>query len=139
MKQIKITRPDDWHLHLRQGKAMSSVVGMTARQMGRAIVMPNLSPPVKTAEQAIAYREKIISALPRESDFNPLMTIYLTDNTTKQDIVEEKARENTPEKTQRKVPPSRKGTPQTAKRNVKVGRNDPCPCGSGKKYKQCHG
>jgi dihydroorotase len=52
MKQIKLTRPDDWHLHLRQGEAMSSVVGMTARQMGRAIVMPNLSPPVKTVKQA---------------------------------------------------------------------------------------
>ena len=88
MRQIKITQPDDWHLHLRQGNAMSSVVGMTAKQMGRAIVMPNLSPPVKTVRQALAYRSEIISALPKDSDFNPLMTLYLTDNTTKQDIID---------------------------------------------------
>ena len=88
MRQIKLTRPDDWHIHLRQGQAMSSVVEMTARQMGRAIVMPNLSPPIKTAGQALAYRENIISALSKESGFNPLMTLYLTDNTTKQDIID---------------------------------------------------
>ena len=87
MKQLKLTKPDDWHLHLRQGKAMSSVVGMTARQMGRAIVMPNLSPPVKTVKQALDYRREIVSALPQSSDFNPLMTLYLTDNTTRQDII----------------------------------------------------
>ena len=72
MRQIKLTRPDDWHIHLRQGQAMSSVVGMTARQMGRAIVMPNLSPPIKTAGQALAYRKNIISALPKETGFSPL-------------------------------------------------------------------
>ena len=87
MKQIKLTKPDDWHLHLRQGEAMSSVVGMTARQMGRAIVMPNLSPPVKTVKQALDYRREIVSALPKSSGFNPLMTLYLTDNTSKQDII----------------------------------------------------
>ena len=87
MKQLKLTKPDDWHLHLRQGEAMSSVVGMTARQMGRAIVMPNLSPPVKTVKQALDYRREIVSALPQSSDFNPLMTLYLTDNTTRQDII----------------------------------------------------
>ncbi len=87
MKHLKLTKPDDWHLHLRQGKAMSSVVGMTARQMGRAIVMPNLSPPVKTVKQALDYRREIVSALPKSSDFNPLMTLYLTDNTTRQDII----------------------------------------------------
>ena len=88
MRQIQLTKPDDWHLHLRQGNAMSSVVGMTARQMGRAIVMPNLTPPIKTAGQALAYRDEILSALPKEPDFNPLMTLYLTDKTTKLDIVE---------------------------------------------------
>ena len=88
MRQIQLTKPDDWHLHLRQGNAMSSVVGMTARQMGRAIVMPNLTPPIKTASQALAYRDEIISALPQEPDFNPLMTLYLTDKTSKQDIVD---------------------------------------------------
>ena len=88
MKQITLTRPDDWHLHLRQGEVMRSVVEMTARQMGRAIVMPNLSSPVTTAEQALAYRKEIVGALSKESRFKPLMTLYLTDNTTKQDIIE---------------------------------------------------
>ena len=88
MRQIKITQPDDWHLHLRQGEAMSSVVDMTAKQMGRAIVMPNLSPPIKSVRQALAYRSEIIRALSKDSDFNPLMTLYLTDNTTKQDIID---------------------------------------------------
>ena len=88
MKQITLTRPDDWHLHLRQGEAMRLVVGMTARQMGRAIVMPNLSPPVTTAEQALAYRKEIVGALSKESGFKPLMTLYLTDNTTKEDIID---------------------------------------------------
>ena len=88
MRHIKITKPDDWHLHLRQGNAMSSVVGMTAKQMGRAIIMPNLSPPVTSVKQALTYRNEIVSALPKELDFNPLMTLYLTDNTTKQDIVD---------------------------------------------------
>ena len=88
MKQITLTRPDDWHLHLRQGEAMRLVVGMTARQMGRAIVMPNLSPPVTTAEQALAYRKEIVGALSKESRFKPLMTLYLTDNTTKEDIID---------------------------------------------------
>jgi dihydroorotase len=87
INQIKLTRPDDWHLHLRQGEAMRSVVGMTARQMGRAIIMPNLSSPVKTVKQALAYRREVVGALPKSSDFNPLMTLYLTDNTTKQDII----------------------------------------------------
>ena len=88
MQQITLTKPDDWHLHLRQGEAMRSVVGMTARQMGRAIVMPNLSPPVTTAEQALAYRKEIVGALSKDSGFKPLMTLYLTDNTTKQDIID---------------------------------------------------
>ena len=88
MQQITLTKPDDWHLHLRQGEAMRSVVGMTARQIGRAIVMPNLSPPVTTAEQALAYRKESVGALSKESGFKPLMTLYLTDNTTKQDIID---------------------------------------------------
>ena len=88
MRQITLTRPDDWHLHLREGDAMSSVVNMTARQMGRAIIMPNLLPPVRTVEQAIAYRKDIISALSEEVSFNPLMTLYLTDNTARQDVID---------------------------------------------------
>ena len=88
MRQIKLTKPDDWHLHLRQGKAMSSVVDMSAKQMGRAIVMPNLSPPVKTVNQALAYRREIIAALSQSSTFDPLMTLYLTDTTSKQEIID---------------------------------------------------
>ena len=88
MTKLKITRPDDWHLHLRQGEMMSSVVGMTARQMGRAIVMPNLSPPVRTVKESLKYRSEILASLPKQSTFDPLMTLYLTDNTTKQDIID---------------------------------------------------
>jgi dihydroorotase len=88
MRQIRIARPDDWHLHLRQGETMRSVVGMTARQMGRAIIMPNLSPPIKTVDEAISYRNAIIASLPKGAAFDPLMTLYLTDNTTKKNIVD---------------------------------------------------
>lgn len=84
--KLKIARPDDWHLHLRQGEMMSSVVGMTAKQMGRAIIMPNLSPPIRTVKEALSYRSEIIASLPMHANFNPLMTLYLTDNTTRQDI-----------------------------------------------------
>jgi dihydroorotase len=88
MKSICIIKPDDWHLHLRSGEAMRSVVGMSAAQMGRAIVMPNLTPPVKSAAQARAYHDEIVSALPRGSAFRPLMVLYLTDNTSALDIQE---------------------------------------------------
>ena len=87
VQQLTLTKPDDWHLHLRGGAEMSSVVGMTAKQMGRAIIMPNLSPPVRTSEQALAYREEIMNALPNGSNFSPLMTLYLTDSTTQVDII----------------------------------------------------
>src|SRR5574344_943301 len=75
---LTITRPDDWHLHVRDGDAMRCVVPHSARQMGRAIIMPNLKPPVTTAELAVAYRERILSAVPAGSQFQPLMTLYLT-------------------------------------------------------------
>jgi len=88
MKSISIIKPDDWHLHLRSGEAMRSVVGMSAAQMGRAIVMPNLTPPVKSASQARAYHDEIVSALPADSAFKPLMVLYLTDNTSARDIQE---------------------------------------------------
>ena len=78
---LTITRPDDWHLHLRDGAALAAVLPATARQFARAIVMPNLRPPVTTAEAAQAYRQRIRAALPAGSDFEPLMTLYLTDNT----------------------------------------------------------
>ena len=76
---LALTRPDDWHLHLRDGAAMAAVLPATARQFARAIVMPNLKPPVTTAAAAIAYRERIVAALPAGADFTPLMTLYLTD------------------------------------------------------------
>jgi dihydroorotase len=84
--ELKLTRPDDWHLHLRDGALMHSVLPDTARQFARAIIMPNLRPPVTTTEQAQAYRARILAALPVGSHFEPLMTLYLTDNTTAKEI-----------------------------------------------------
>ena len=78
-EKITLTRPDDWHAHFRDGEAMASVVGATARQFARAIAMPNLKPPVTTTEQARGYRERIVGAL-KGAAFEPLMTLYLTDN-----------------------------------------------------------
>src|SRR5258708_8615420 len=77
---ISITRPDDWHAHLRDGEAMASVVGATARQFARAIVMPNLKPPVVDVKQAKAYRARIVKALPADASFEPLVTLYPTHN-----------------------------------------------------------
>jgi dihydroorotase len=77
---VTLTRPDDWHVHLRDGEALAAVVGDTARQFARAIVMPNLKPPVATLKQARAYRERILAAVPPGADFEPLMTLYLTEN-----------------------------------------------------------
>jgi len=77
---LTLTRPDDWHLHLRDGAAMAAVLPATAAQFARAIVMPNLKPPVTTAAAALAYRERIVAALPAGLAFTPLMTLYLTDN-----------------------------------------------------------
>lgn len=84
--EITITRPDDWHLHLRDGEALAAVLSHTARQFARAIVMPNLRPPVTTVELAAAYRERILAALPPGLEFEPLMTLYLTDNTPAAEI-----------------------------------------------------
>ncbi|HYW93407.1 MAG TPA: dihydroorotase [Gammaproteobacteria bacterium] len=79
--EITLTAPDDWHLHLRDGRAMADVVAASARRFCRAIVMPNLRPPVTTTRSARDYRERIFAALPAGADFEPLMTLYLTDNT----------------------------------------------------------
>jgi dihydroorotase len=78
--EITLTRPDDWHVHVRDGDALATVVPHTAAQFGRAIIMPNLRPPVTTAAQAVAYRERILAAVPAGMSFQPLMTLYLTDN-----------------------------------------------------------
>lgn len=83
---LTITRPDDWHLHLRDGAALSAVLPHTARQFARAIVMPNLKPPITTAATAAAYRERILAARPAGSDFTPLMTLYLTDRTPPDEV-----------------------------------------------------
>ena len=79
---LTIQRPDDWHLHVRDGDAMRAVIGHTAKRFGRAIIMPNLKPPVTDASAATAYRQRILDALPAGSRFEPLMTLYLTDNTS---------------------------------------------------------
>ncbi|MBM3384608.1 MAG: dihydroorotase [Betaproteobacteria bacterium] len=86
MDRLTIRQPDDWHLHLRDGPALAAVVADTARQFGRAIVMPNLKPPVTTVEQALRYRDRILAALPAGSAFQPLMTLYLTDDTPAEEI-----------------------------------------------------
>jgi dihydroorotase len=85
-QSITITRPDDWHLHLRDGAALASVLPHTARQFARAIVMPNLKPPVTTTAAAAAYRDRILAALPDGMSFEPLMTLYLTNNTDPDEI-----------------------------------------------------
>ena len=89
--ELTLTRPDDWHLHVRDGAALASVVPHTARQFGRAIIMPNLQAPVTTTAEALAYRERVLAAVPAGADVTPLMTLYLTDNTTPKDIKEAQA------------------------------------------------
>lgn len=84
--QLKLLQPDDWHLHVRSGEALKSVIGMSAKQMARAIIMPNLNPPVANVVQAKAYRDEIISVLPEDATFDPLMVLYLTNNTSADDI-----------------------------------------------------
>ncbi len=84
--QLTLTRPDDWHLHFRDGDVLRDVVPHTARQFARAIVMPNLKPPVTTTEMASAYRQRILAAVPEGVSFEPLMVLYLTDNTTPDEI-----------------------------------------------------
>lgn len=86
MNELTITRPDDWHLHLRDNEFLNQTVPATARYFGRAIIMPNLVPPVTTMNEAIAYKSRISAATPSSSQFKPLMTLYLTDNTSPNDI-----------------------------------------------------
>jgi dihydroorotase len=86
MDRLTLRQPDDWHLHLRDGAAMESVLPDTARRFARAIVMPNLKPAVRTTAQALNYRERILGALPEGSSFEPLMTLYLTDDTSPEEI-----------------------------------------------------
>lgn len=89
--RLTLTRPDDWHLHLRDGAALQAVLPASAAQMARAVVMPNLRPPVTTTEQALAYRERILAAVPAGAAFTPLMTLYLTDSTPPEEAARAKA------------------------------------------------
>ena len=91
MQSLTLTRPDDWHLHLRDREALKAVLPYTVRQFARAIVMPNLKPPVRTVADAAAYRDRILAAIPPGQQFEPLMTLYLTDNTRPDDIIAAKA------------------------------------------------
>ena len=90
-QELTLTRPDDWHLHVRDGAALNVVVPHTAAQFARAIIMPNLKPPVTTAEQAMAYKSRILAAVPQGMVFEPLMTLYLTDNLDPAEIARAKA------------------------------------------------
>ena len=86
MQELTIRRPDDWHLHLRDGAALAAVLPYSAQRFARAVIMPNLSPPVTTTAAALAYRQRIVSQLPAGTEFTPLMTLYLTDTTTAEEI-----------------------------------------------------
>ena len=90
MQTLTLTRPDDWHLHLRDGEVLAAVLPDTARQFARAIVMPNLKPPVVSTDDAMGYRMRILDALPAGSKFEPLMTLYFTDQTTPEEIARAK-------------------------------------------------
>ncbi len=87
MQTLTITQPDDWHLHVRDGAMLKAVLPHTARQFARAIIMPNLKPPIRSVDEAAAYRERIVAAIPTGQQFEPLMTLYLTDNTSPKDIM----------------------------------------------------
>ncbi|MEM6835251.1 MAG: dihydroorotase [Cyanobacteria bacterium P01_C01_bin.120] len=87
MHTLTITRPDDWHLHVRDGAVLKTVLPYTVRQFGRAIIMPNLKPPVRLVADAAAYRDRILAAIPVGQSFEPLMTLYLTDNTAPEEII----------------------------------------------------
>ncbi len=90
MNKLTLTRPDDWHLHLRDGAYLRAVLPDTEKRFARAIVMPNLKPPVTTVALALAYRKRIVDALPAQASFTPLMTLYLTDNTRPEEIIKSK-------------------------------------------------
>jgi dihydroorotase len=91
MQKLTLIRPDDWHLHLRDGAALKAVLPYTVRQFARAIIMPNLKPPIRSVADAIAYRHRILAAVPEGQQFEPLMTLYLTDNTSPTEIIAAKA------------------------------------------------
>ena len=87
-KELEIVRPDDWHLHLRDGTILKSVLPYTSKIFGRSIIMPNLIPPITTVQDATMYKDRIIEALPNDHSFRPLMTLYLTETTDVMDLAE---------------------------------------------------
>ncbi len=87
MKTLTIIKPDDWHLHLREGLVLKNIIRFSSEFFGRAIVMPNTKIPIKTIERAISYKKSILEALPESSEFEPLMTMYLTDDTEKVELI----------------------------------------------------
>ncbi|MEH6824698.1 MAG: dihydroorotase [Motiliproteus sp.] len=91
MQRLEITRPDDWHVHLRDGEVLKDTVADMARYFGRAIIMPNLAPPVTTTEQALAYQQRILANMPKSRGFDPLMTLYLTDTTSSHELKQAQA------------------------------------------------
>ena len=105
--EFEITRPDDWHVHFRDDAMMAAVVPETSRHFGRAIVMPNLVPPVVTLEDAVSYAKRLKSVLPAGDEFLPLMTLYLTDTTDPNDV--ERARASLPSDPPRNSGPPRPG------------------------------
>jgi len=86
MDKLTLIQPDDWHLHVRNGAVLKTVIAHTARQFARAIIMPNLKQPIVTVDQALEYRQEILQALPANSTFNPLMTLYLTPSLSTEEI-----------------------------------------------------
>ena len=87
MKTFTIIKPDDWHLHLREGLVLKNIIHFTSEFFGRAIVMPNTKTPITSIESAISYKKSIVEALPESSNFEPLMTMYLTDETDKAELI----------------------------------------------------
>ena len=87
MKTLTIIKPDDWHLHLREGLVLKNIIHFTSNVFGRAIIMPNTKTPITSVEGAISYKRSIVEVLPESSKFEPLMTIYLTDETDKEELI----------------------------------------------------
>jgi dihydroorotase (EC 3.5.2.3) len=96
MQQLTLVRPDDWHLHLRDGALMKAVLADTAKQFARAIIMPNLKPPITSTALALDYRARILAALPTGAKFEPLMTLYLTNDTGAEDIRQARQKRHDP-------------------------------------------
>jgi dihydroorotase len=118
MQEITLRTPDDWHIHLRDGELLQQTVPDAARQFGRAIVMPNLVPPVRNSTQAAAYRDRILAEVPQGLSFDPLMVLYLTDSTTAADIHEAH---------QKRICEGREALSGRGHHQLRLGRNQSAP------------